>query len=309
MRYTLGQAEAFYWVAKLGSFRAAAAQLNLTQPTVSLRVRELERNLGTELLDRSLYRPVMTPAGVAIYADTERMLAIAEQIERRSRNSPSDERLFRIGTAESFAALILPDLLAALEARHPSWQINVEVDVSTRLETALLERSIDIAFLAQPRVHDGISVVPLWSVDSVWVIGKDCPFKGSLVTPDVLVDVPIYTTAPPSGLFTNMMAWFGARAVKPGRVVTCDTIAILARLASARGGAALVPQAMVSAFGNELGLRIPEADPPILPLNICAMWRDDAGGIECAYMANLARQLSAALSGGKLGEPIAVEAV
>ena len=71
MRYTLGQAEAFYWVAKLGSFRAAATQLNLTQPTVSLRVRELERNLGAELLDRSLYRPVMTPAGVAIYAGTK----------------------------------------------------------------------------------------------------------------------------------------------------------------------------------------------------------------------------------------------
>ena len=56
MRYTLNQAEAFYWVAKLGSFRAAAAHLHLTQPTVSLRVRELEKNLGAELLDRSLYR-------------------------------------------------------------------------------------------------------------------------------------------------------------------------------------------------------------------------------------------------------------
>jgi hypothetical protein len=56
------------------------------------------------------------------------------------------------------------------------------------------------------------------------------------------------------------------------------------------------------------GLRIPESDPPILPVNICAMWWDDAGGIECAYMANLARQLSATLSGGKLGAPIAAEA-
>jgi hypothetical protein len=38
------------------------------------------------------------------------------------------------------------------------------------------------------------------------------------------------------------------------------------------------------------------------------MWWDDAGGIECAYMANLARQLSAALSGGKLAAPIETEA-
>jgi hypothetical protein len=46
----------------------------------------------------------------------------------------------------------------------------------------------------------------------------------------------------------------------------------------------------------------------LLPLNICAMWWDNAGGIECAYMANLARQLGAALSGSKLGAPIAAEA-
>ena len=300
MRYTLSQAEAFYWVAKLGGFRAAAAHLNLTQPTVSLRVRELERNLGAELLDRSLYRPVMTPVGVAIYADTERMLAIAEQIQRRSCSTPTEERLLRIGAAESFAALILPDLLAALEDRYPSWRINVEVDVSTRLETALLNRAVDIAFLVQPRVHDGISIAPLWSVDSVWAVGKDCPFKDEIVTPDILMNVPIYTTAPPSWLFTNMMAWFGAHDVKPGRIVTCDTIAVIARLASARGGAALIPEAMVSAFGNDLGLSIPKSSPPVLPLNICAMWWDDTGGIECAYMADLARQLCASIATGKL---------
>jgi DNA-binding transcriptional LysR family regulator len=299
MRYTLSQAEAFFWVAKLGSFRAAATHLNLTQPTISLRVRELERSLGAELLDRSPYRPVMTPAGTAIYADTERMLAIAQQIERRSRDAPSEERLLRIGAAESFAALVLPDLLAALEVRHPLWQINVEVDVSTRLEASLLNRAIDIAFLAQPRVHDGISILPLWSVDSVWAVGKGCMFDGDTVTPEMLISVPIYTTAPPSGLFTNMMAWFGAHGVKPSRVVTCDTIAVIARLASARGGAALIPEAMASASGRDLDLRIPKSDPPILPLNICAMWRDDADGIECTYMADLARQLCVSLTGSK----------
>ena len=67
MRYTFGQAEAFYWVARLGGFRAAAQHLNLSQPTVSLRIKELERILGGELFDRSLYRPVPTTLGNAIY--------------------------------------------------------------------------------------------------------------------------------------------------------------------------------------------------------------------------------------------------
>ena len=42
MRATLGQIEAVYWIERLGSFRAAAVQLNLTQPTISLRIKSLE---------------------------------------------------------------------------------------------------------------------------------------------------------------------------------------------------------------------------------------------------------------------------
>jgi DNA-binding transcriptional LysR family regulator len=72
------------------------------------------------------------------------------------------------------------------------------------------------------------------------------------------------------------------RRVGVFRIVTCDTIAIVARLASARGGAALIPEAMVAASGSEFDLRMLKGDPPILPLNICAMWWDDASGIECA---------------------------
>ena len=46
MRATLNQLEAFYWIARLGGFHAAATRLNLTQPTVSLRIRGLEEALG-----------------------------------------------------------------------------------------------------------------------------------------------------------------------------------------------------------------------------------------------------------------------
>jgi DNA-binding transcriptional LysR family regulator len=119
MRYTFGQAEAFYWVARLGGFRAAANHLNLSQPTVSLRVKELERILGDELFDRSLYRPTPTTLGSAIYADVERMLSHAEQVQRRSKDAQTTRGLLRIGAADSFAALILPGLLASLAHAPP----------------------------------------------------------------------------------------------------------------------------------------------------------------------------------------------
>lgn len=51
-RFTLAQIEAFYWIARLRTFQKAAKQLNLSQPTVSLRVRDLERALGARLFER-----------------------------------------------------------------------------------------------------------------------------------------------------------------------------------------------------------------------------------------------------------------
>ena len=50
---TLRQLEAFYWIARLGSFHAAARHLHVAQPSVSARVRELERHLGVPLFERS----------------------------------------------------------------------------------------------------------------------------------------------------------------------------------------------------------------------------------------------------------------
>jgi len=290
MRYTFGQAEAFYWVARLGGFRAAASQLNLSQPTVSLRVKELERILGAELFDRSLYRPSLTTFGEAIYGDVERILVHAEHVQRRS-GGGIGRSLLRIGAADSFAASILPNLLAALAMQRPELQVDVTVDFSTRLEQQLLDRSIDIAFLSQPRAHDGITIVPLWLIDLVWVIGTNLPFEGDVATPENLVDLPLFTNGPPSGLFTTIQMWFGTRGLKPHRLNTCNPLTVIARLAGAGTGAALLPREMIKLSGDDLTLRVLEAEPPIPSHNLCVMWWGNEAAGEYAYLAHMARRI------------------
>jgi DNA-binding transcriptional LysR family regulator len=292
MRYTFGQAEAFYWVARLGGFRAAASHLNLSQPTVSLRVKELERILGGELFDRSLYRPVPTALGSAIYSDVERILAHAELVQRRSKDGLTGRRLLRIGAADSFAARVLPELLASLAERHAELQVDVTVDFSTRLEQLLLDRAIDIAFLSQPRAHEGITVVPLWLIDLIWVIGEALPFSGNVATPENLVDLPIFTNSSPSGLFTTIQLWFGTRGLKPVRLNTCNPLTVIARLASAGTGAAMIPREMIHYAGDDIALRVLEADPPIPSHNLCAMWWTKDAGEESRYLADLAKEIA-----------------
>jgi DNA-binding transcriptional LysR family regulator len=292
MRYTLSQAEAFYWVARLGSFRAAADHLNLTQPTISLRVKELERAFGGELFDRSSYRPLPTTLGRTIYGDVERMLAQADVVQQRVKGAMPGSGSLRIGAADVFALRILPDLLAELASNHPALTITVTVDVGTKLERLLSERAIDIAFTSDPRVIQGVRVVPVWSVDFVWVIGQSLAFEGNLATPEKLENLPIFTNGLPSSLNSTMQFWFGLRGITPRHINVCNNLPVIARLANAGTGAALLPRDIIDLCGHDLNLRILDADPPVPTHSLCATWREGATEVaQCAYLVEVAQQL------------------
>ena len=103
MKIQTNQLDALRWIARLGSFRAAAARLNVSQPTVSMRVRELERLLGAILFDRSGQRAVLTEAGRDLVRYAERILTLAEEMELRSAGAMTIDAPLRMGAADTFA--------------------------------------------------------------------------------------------------------------------------------------------------------------------------------------------------------------
>ena len=291
MRYTFAQAEAFYWTARLRGFRAAAVRLNLSQPTVSLRVQELERILGGKLFDRSAYRPTLLHLGRTIYDDVERMLRIGDGIQRHAAGTAPLRGLVRIGAADTFAARVLPLLLDRLDRSHPSLQIDVTVEGSTRLEALLLDGQIDIAFLSEPNAHAGLHLVPLWPIPLVWAVGRRLGLAGPAVTPAELAGLPIFTNPAPSHLFTSIRRWFAQAGLQPRRINTCNPLHVIARLASAGTGAALLPLDVIEDCPDRTALDILAADPAVAPHLQCAMWWIGAAEAECAMLAELAAEI------------------
>ena len=295
MRYTLAQAEAFYWTARLRGFRAAAARLNLSQPTVSLRVQELERVLDGPLFDRSGYRPTPSALGRAIYDDVERMLRIADGVQRRAQGPAALLGPIRIGAADSFAARVLPALLERLARLHPALQVDVTVEASVGLHALLLDGKVDIAFLSQPTAHAGLRVMPLWSLPLVWAVGRRLGFDSPVATPASMVDLPIFTNPAPSNLFTSIQCWFGAAGLQPRRINTCGPLHVIARLASAGTGAALLPIDVIEDCPERDELVILDADPPVPPHHMCAMWWANHAEAECMLLSGLAAEIGGPL--------------
>ena len=101
MKLTLAQLEAFHWTLRLGSAHAAAERLHLSQPTISVRLRGLERGLERRLFERRGRRLEATTAGAALAVQAEQMLELATQIELGGAD-PLRTRL-RLGAPDSFA--------------------------------------------------------------------------------------------------------------------------------------------------------------------------------------------------------------
>src|SRR5262249_22215547 len=169
MKVTLSQVEAFYWIARLGSFHAAAARLNLTQPSISLRIRGLEQGLGLRLFDRVGRQVQVTVEGAALLPQAERMVSLAEQIATKNALSDPLRGRLRLGAPDSFGLVCMPGLLGALRKQYPDLAVALTIDNSSVLNRKLNERELDVAFLVDPYVDGHIRLEPLGAITNVWV--------------------------------------------------------------------------------------------------------------------------------------------
>lgn len=277
---SLAQLEAFYWVARLGGFRAAAAQLHRTQPTISLRIRELETALGVPLFDRNGSRVQMTGASREIMPYVEQILSLSSEMEDRLRQSDPLHGLLRLGVNDTFALTCLPKTLTALERLYPDLRIDLHVDFSTVLSDQLAARDLDLAFLVNPQMEEEeVSVQRLGYLDSAWVASPRLRLPSGTLTPRDLSEQRILINPSPSHMYMSVAHWFGTAGLEVRRTSTCNSITILTTLTIAGCGISMLPVAILQ---DELAadrLRLIATDPPVPPMIMCAAYRESTPGI------------------------------
>ncbi|HEV7416261.1 LysR substrate-binding domain-containing protein [Tianweitania sediminis] len=133
----------FETVLRNGSIRAAASELNVSQPAVSQALRQLEDHVGTRLLDRTTRPPGLTEAGRLLQsATTEGLGRIAEALQDIQRLSGTAEQSVTIACSVGFATYWLMPRLAGLYETHPGIAVNV---LTTSQGAPRLTASVDMA--------------------------------------------------------------------------------------------------------------------------------------------------------------------
>lgn len=139
------QLRTFIAIAECGGFGRAASALHMSQPTVSQHVRSLERRLQQPLVEKEGRRAKFTLAGEKLLAEARRILAVHD--EALSRLDVSRSSTIVIGSTETAADQILPELLSTIRAAYPDRQVQFHIDRSTQMTEAIAKGSIDLAIV------------------------------------------------------------------------------------------------------------------------------------------------------------------
>lgn len=278
MRTTLAQIEAFYWIARLGGFHAAATHLNISQPTISLRIRAFERTLGVRLFERTGRTIHLSREAVELLPQAERMILLARELStRHSAIDPLRGRL-RLGAPDTFALACMPDLLATLKVRYPELNLELTVDNSTVLSTKLNQRELDVAVLVDPDVAAHVRVEPIGLMRFVWVGSRRLPLPRRSIRPEDLAGYEIFTNPEPSHLMTLLRNWFATAGLKPSRLSTCNNMSVILKLIMSGAGVAFLPRAILPTEIDTDAVAVLKPRPEAARVRLCTAYQIDKAG-------------------------------
>ncbi|MFD8630744.1 LysR family transcriptional regulator [Streptomyces sp. NPDC059533] len=275
----------FVTVAEEANFTRAAARLHLAQPGLSAQVRQLERELGHRLLDRSGRSVTLTEVGEAVLPYARAALAAVEAV-RQTADEFTGLLRGRValglvaGAAAAGSGFDVAAVLAGFHEAHPRVEIALTEDTSERMLAALHRGELDIAVigLADEEPPPGISLHVVADVPLVAAVAPDDP---ALTSPDRTVialaelrDRPLIS--PPRG--TGMRGVFdracAAAGFRPRIAFEASAPPFLAQLAARGLGVAVVPELPADAAAA-VGVRMLEVTEPRLRARAAIAWRTE----------------------------------
>ena len=159
----------------------AAESMHMTQPAVSLAIRELEQYYGVTLFDRIGRRLRLTEAGQRFWEYASHISALFEDMEKGMRNWDSFG-LLRVGASITIGSQFLPYYVKAFYNRYPGTEVHVQVAPSDELEQKILTSELDFALIEGVAHHPSI-LSEEYMEDHLTVI---CPANGNFQNGQVL---------------------------------------------------------------------------------------------------------------------------
>lgn len=288
--------ETFIWLAKLRNFRLTAERLHTTQASVSNRIASLEQDFGVTLFNRSSMGVNITPDGAKALVYAERILKLAQQMERDLSDNTVVTGTIRIGVIDTIVHSWLPQFLERIQQLYPKILIELNSDTTVHLSEQLLKGNLDLSFQGVPIVDEEIISSSLCAFPMRWVASPLLGLGNGPLDAADLARFPIISFSRRSLPHNAVLQLFSSAGVHGVHINSIASVAAMIRLTVDGFGVAVLPPAVITQELATQRLQLLETTHSFPDLLLSASHRPTPAHPVITSLVLLARQVVADFS-------------
>lgn len=289
---TLKQLRYFEALAQQGHFGRAAELCAISQPALSMQIKELENSLGAPLFERGPRQVRLTDFGESFAERVRDILRSVDELGDLARASVGQlAGQMRIGVIPTIGPYLLPNIISELKRAYPSLDLHVRETVTSRLIAELAEGRIDMAILALPVSEPSLEEVPLFDEEFVLIrpaadADKPVPDREMLREMRVLLLEEGHCFRDQALSFCNL------QGRHPRELLEGSSLSTLVQLVSAGIGVTLIPEMAVPVETRSAAVSVSHFAGPKPRRKVGMVWRRTSPlASQLQKLASIVRQI------------------
>ena len=270
---TLKQLHYFDALARHGHFGRAAEACAISQPALSLQIKELETAFGATLVERGARKVRLTRLGEDVLSKAREVLVTVEELEdlMRAAKGPLAGR-FRLGVIPTVAPYLLPATIAALNARFPEIDLELRESVTQSLVQDLRESRLDAAIVALPISEPALREFALFKEEFVLVRPAQDADK-PVPSPDMLRTMRLLLLEEGHCFRDQALSFCDMTQTQPRQLMEGSSLSTLVQMVGAGMGVTLIPEMALPIETRSADVSIARFPTPRPARTIGMIWR------------------------------------
>lgn len=263
----------FAALARHGHFGRAAEDCAITQPALSVQIKELEELVGMPLVERGVRQVRLTALGEEFAVRIREILRAVDELEdlARASESPLVGRL-RIGVIPTVAPYLLPAVIKELSSRYVGLDLRPREAMTQKLIEDLLEARLDTAIVALPISEAALSEIALFEEEFVLVrpladAGKAVP------SPQMLQEMRLLLLEEGHCFRDQALSFCMSSSALPRELMEASSLATLVQMVGAGIGVTLIPEMAVPIETRSAAVSLARLPEPRPSRTIGMVWR------------------------------------
>ena len=270
---TLKQFRYFEALARHAHFGRAADACAISQPALSMQIKEMEETLGTALFERGARQVRLTGFGEELAGHLRQILRAVDEIEDLAR--ASKHRLagrLRIGVIPTVAPYLLPTIISHLTAANADLDIRVRETVTPKLLADLAEGRLDTAIVALPLSEPSLTELALFSEEFVLVRPVEDSNK-PVPSRELLQEMRLLLLEEGHCFRDQALSFCNLHAALPRELLDGSSLTTLVQMVGAGIGVTLIPEMAVSVEARSAAVSVARFNAPQPMRTIGMVWR------------------------------------